>query len=91
LKKHFRRIFILYISRNSTPYFSTINNFCVARLKDSIQNLFAEVVKMIVETGYVSLDVQYIDGTKIGSKSNRYIFVWWGSIEKYKKNQFRRA
>ena len=31
-----------------------------------------------------SLDVQYIDGTKIESAANRYTFVWKGSIEKNK-------
>jgi hypothetical protein len=34
--------------------------------------------------GYVSLEVQYIDGTKIESVSNRYTFVWKGSVEKHK-------
>lgn len=34
---------------------------------------------------YVSLDVQYIDGTKIESKANKYTFVWRGSVEKYKE------
>ena len=33
----------------------------------------------------VSLDVQYIDGTKIESASNRYTFVWRGSVEKHKE------
>lgn len=40
---------------------------------------------MLVEMGYVSLDIQYIDGTKIEAKSNKYNFVWRGSIEKYKE------
>ena len=40
---------------------------------------------MLVEMGYVSLDVQYIDGTKIESASNRYTFVWRGSVEKNKE------
>lgn len=31
---------------------------------------------------YVSLDVQYIDGTKIESAAGRYTFVWRKSIEK---------
>lgn len=35
--------------------------------------------------GYVSLDVQYIDGTKIEAKSNCYTFVWRGSVEKHKE------
>jgi hypothetical protein len=39
---------------------------------------------MLVEMGYVSLDVQYIDGTQIESAANRYTFVWKGSVEKNK-------
>jgi len=34
--------------------------------------------------GFVSLDVQYVDGTKIEAASNRYSFVWRGSVEKNK-------
>jgi len=33
---------------------------------------------------YLSLDVQYIDGTKIESAANRYTFVWKGAVEKNK-------
>ncbi len=77
-------IHFMYISGNSTPDFRTINSFRGKILKDSIQRLFAEVVKLLVEMGYVSLDVQYIDGTKIEAKSNKYTFVWRGSVEKNK-------
>ena len=78
-------IHFMYISGNSTPDFRTINDFRGKILKNHIQKLFAEVVKILVEMGYVSLDIQYIDGTKIEAKSNRYTFVWKGSIEKYKE------
>lgn len=78
-------IHFMYISGNSTPDFRTINDFRGKILKNHIQILFAEVVKMLVEMKYVSLDVQYIDGTKIESKANKYTFVWRGSIEKYKE------
>ena len=63
----------MFISGNSKPDFRTINDFRGKILKDSIKTLFAEVVKMFVEMGYISLDVQYIDGTKIEAKSNKYI------------------
>lgn len=33
---------------------------------------------MLQELGYVSLDIQYVDGTKIESTSNRYTFVFFG-------------
>lgn len=78
-------IHFMYLAGNATPDFRTINDFRGKRLKDTIQQLFAEVVMMLVEMGYVSLDVQYIDGTKIESASNRYTFVWRGSVEKNKE------
>ncbi len=78
-------IHFMYISGNSTPDFRTINNFRSKILKKHIHKMFSEVVKMLVEMGYVSLDVQYIDGTKLESKSNKYTFVWRGSVEKYKE------
>ena len=40
---------------------------------------------MLVEMKYISLDIQYIDGTKNRSQINKYTFVWRGSIEKYKE------
>ena len=46
---------------------------------------FTQVVGMFVEMGYLSLEVAYVDGTKIESRANRYTFVWRKSIEKYKE------
>ncbi|MCH4830515.1 MULTISPECIES: hypothetical protein [Flavobacterium] len=63
----------MFISGNSTPVFRTIQGF------------IRRSGKMLVELGYVSLEVQYIDGTKIEVKSNKYTFVWRGSVEKYKE------
>jgi transposase len=78
-------IHFMFISGNSTPDFRTINDFRGKIVKNHIQKLFSEVVKLLVEMGYVSLDIQYIDGTKIEAKSNKYTFVWRGSVEKYKE------
>ena len=77
-------IHFMYLSGNSTPDFRTINDFRGKKLKARIHGLFAEVVRMLVDMGYVSLDVQYVDGTKIESASNRYTFVWRGTVEKSK-------
>jgi transposase len=77
-------IYFMWISGNSKPDFRTINNFRSSRLKDTIDKLFTEVVKMLNELGCVSLDVQYIDGTKIEAASNRYTFTWKKSVEKNK-------
>jgi hypothetical protein len=53
-------------------------------LKEDIKSLFTQIVLLLGEAGYLSLDVQYIDGTKIESASNKYTFVWRCSVEKNK-------
>lgn len=77
-------IHFMWLSGNSLPDFRTINDFRGKRLKDKIQQLFAELVRLMADLGYVSLDIQYVDGTKLESASNRYTFVWKGSTEKNK-------
>jgi len=76
----------MWLSGKQFPKHSCINDFRSKRLKKHINRLFTQVVSMLVDLGYVSLEVQYIDGTKIESQSNRYTFVWRKSVERYKAN-----
>ena len=66
----------MWLSGNQHPSFSTINRFRSEHMKDCVNSLFIQVVKIMVALGQVSLDVQYIDGTKIESVANKYTFVW---------------
>ena len=84
-KQLHENIHYMWLSGDATPNFRTINNFRSQKLKGRIDHLFAQMVKMMVELGCVSLKTQYIDGTKIESASNRYTFVWRGSVEKHKE------
>lgn len=68
-------IHFMWLSGHSMPDYRTINYFRGKRLKGHIQGLFADVVRLLAELGYVSLKVQYIDGTKIESAAGRYTFV----------------
>ena len=77
-------IHYMWLSGKQFPKHSCINDFRGKRLKDHINRLFTQVVLMLVDLGYLSLDVQYIDGTKIESSANRYTFVWRKSVERYK-------
>ena len=77
-------IYFMWLSGNSTPDYRTINYFRGKRLKGQIQELFASIVRMLHEMEYVSLKVQYVDGTKIESAAGRYTFVWKKSVEKNK-------
>lgn len=52
------------------------------RVKEEINNVFTQLVLLLAAKGFVSLEVEYIDGTKIESKANKYTFVWRKSVEK---------
>lgn len=77
-------IAFMWLSSMQTPDFRTINLFRSKRLAGKFDNIFTQVVLLLNEEGFVSLDVQYIDGTKIESVANKYTFVWRGSVEKNK-------
>jgi len=77
-------IHFMWLSGGSTPDFRTINDFRGKRLKGMIQALFAQLVGLMSQLGYVSLEVAYVDGTKLEAAANRYSFVWRGSVEKNK-------
>lgn len=74
----------MWLSGRQYPSWSTINRFRSEHMKDCVNHLFIQVVELLVKLGQVSLDVQYIDGTKIESVANKYTFVWKKSTEKSK-------
>lgn len=78
-----RDIYFMWLSGMRRPDFRTINYYRGKRLKEGFDAVFTQVVELLHEEGFVSLKVQYIDGTKIESVANKYTFVWRGSVEKY--------
>lgn len=76
-------IYYMWLGGGITPDHRTINYFRGKRLKGCFDTLFTQIVELLHKEGFVSLQVQYIDGTKIESVSNKYSFVWRGSVEKY--------
>ena len=78
------RVSFMWLASNQTPDHNTINRFRSSHLKNTIHQIFTQVVVMLVDMGYLSLDVIYVDGTKLESRANRYTFVWRKSVEKNK-------
>ena len=80
-----RDIHFIYLAGYEQPDFITINRFR-NRVKKEINNIFTQVVLILSAKGLISLDVEYIDGTKIESKANKYTFVWRKTVEKNRAN-----
>ena len=78
-----RDIYFMWLSGMKRPDFRTINYYRGKRLKEGFDSVFTQVVQLLHDEGFVSLKVQYIDGTKIESVANKYTFVWRGSVEKH--------
>ena len=76
-----RDVHFIWLAGYEQPDFVTINRFR-NRVKDEINNVFTRLVLLLSAKGLVTLDVEYIDGTKIESKANKYTFVWRKSVEK---------
>ena len=76
-----RDIHYIWLAAQERPDFVTINRFR-NRVKSGINNIFTQTVLVLAERGFITLDVEYIDGTKIESKANKYTFVWLKTVEK---------
>lgn len=76
-----RDIHYIWLASQERPDFVTINRFR-NRVKKEINDIFTQVVLLLAERGFITLDVEYVDGTKIESKANKYTFVWRKSVEK---------
>ena len=76
-----RDVHFIWLAGYEHPDYITINRFR-NRVKKEINAVFTQVVLLLAERGFVSLDVEYIDGTKIESKANKYTFVWRKTVEK---------
>ena len=66
--------------------FMTINRFRSERLDGIIEDIFTEVVSLLLEEGYIKFENYFLDGTKIEANANKYSWVWGKSTKRYKDN-----
>ena len=76
-----RDVQFMWLSAMATPDHNTINRFRSERIKDVLKDVFTQVVKLLAESGHVSLKDINVDGTKIEANANRYTFVWGNAIK----------
>src|SRR5574344_1318886 len=82
IEKSLRRdVHFIWLAGYEQPDFITINRFR-NRAKEEINNIFTQLVLLLSAKGLVSLDVEYVDGTKMEPKANKYTFVWRKTVEK---------
>lgn len=75
----------MWLSGMNRPDHNTLNSFRGQRLKDTLKDIFVQIVQLLADAGLISLKEVYVDGTKIESVANRYPFVWGNSIKTNKE------
>lgn len=85
----YRDIHFMWLSGRVKPDFITINRFR-NRVKNEINEVFTQIVLLLSAKGFISLDVEYIDGTKIESKANKYTFVWRKTVERNRERLMKK-
>lgn len=77
-------IFFMWLSGKNMPDFRTINLFRKNRLSGELKGLFTEIVRILLDGGFVTMKDLFVDGTKLEADANKYTFVWKKSTLRYK-------
>lgn len=75
---------IMWLTDEMKPSHQAIKRFMDDVLKDSIEDIFYDLMHQIKIKDSIHTDILHIDGTKIEANANRYRFVWKKTIEKNK-------
>ena len=68
--------------------YSTIARFRTGFLADACENLFYQMVRRLENSGELSKETVFIDGTKLEACANKYTFVWKKSVGKWEEKMF---
>jgi len=76
----------MWLTGNTQLDFMTINRFRSERLKGIIEDIFTEVVQLLIAEKYINYENYFLDGTKIEANANKYSYVWKKSTNQYIEN-----
>jgi transposase len=74
--------FMWLLEGEKVPDHNTFARFRTGRLKEAVEDLFYQYVRLLEDKDETDHESVFIDGTKLESRANKYTFVWRGSIEK---------
>lgn len=87
IAKHLKRdLHFMWLAGRQQPDFRTINRFRGEYLKAAMEQVFAQVVTLLIQQGHVKGDDYFVDGTKLEADANRYKVVWRKNTKRYKES-----
>ena len=86
-----RDINFMWICAYQRPDFITINRFRGKYFKEILEEVFAEVVLVLLNEGYIKGEDYFVDGTKVKADANKHKVIWKKNSERYKDMARQRA
>ena len=74
----------MWLAAYNRPDFRTLNLFRSGILKETIEDLFKELLLFLIDHGYVQIENYFTDGSTFSADANRHKVVWKKSSERYK-------
>jgi transposase len=74
----------MWLAAYNRPDFRTINLFRSGILKETIEELFKQLLLFLVEQGYVKVENYFTDGSTFSADANKHKVVWKKNSERYK-------
>ena len=84
-------IHFMWLTGSQALDFMTINRFRSERLMGIMEEVFSEVVELLLREKYISYEHYFLDGTKIEANASKYSWVWGKSTQRYKENLRRKV
>lgn len=78
----------MYLMNHEQPSYRTFGYFINEVIAGSIEEIFYDINKKIIQEEGVDLQHIYIDGTKLEANANKYTWVWKKSTEKSRYRLF---
>ena len=75
----------MWLAAYNRPDFRTLNLFRSGILKETIEELFRQLLGFLVEHGYVKVENYFTDGTTFSADANKHKIVWRKNSERYKR------
>lgn len=76
----------MWLSAFQTPNFRTINRFRCKHAGKELEQIFAGLVESLLDSGHISFENYFIDGTKIEANSNKFKYVWQANSKRHHEN-----
>jgi transposase len=77
-------IHFMWLAAGNRPDFRTINNFRSGKAKETIEGLFSEMLKCLMEDNYIKMENYFCDGSTFCADANPHKMVWKKNAQKYK-------